>query len=135
MIKRLKFKIFLMKNVHRNGEKGIFKIYTSHPRILFYNFKDIFKGFHFKVFIFNKFILIFQIQGGFKCAILLLLCQNSRNKVILSILAFGKESLLKKVINFQIYDGFCLYIMRNFWDINKLRFIFKGNFKTTLYNS
>ena len=48
-------------NVHRNGEKGMFKacFYTSHPPILFYNFKDIFKGFHLKVFIFSKFIKIF----------------------------------------------------------------------------
>ena len=61
-----------------------------------------------------------------KCAILLLPCENSRNKVILFLLTFGNDSLLKKLINFQIYNAFVLCIMRNFRDINKLRFILKS---------
>ena len=46
-----------MKNVQRDGEKGTFMIYSSNPWILFYDFNDIFKGFYFQVFIFDKIAL------------------------------------------------------------------------------
>ena len=57
-----------------------------------------------------------------KYAILHMPYENSRDKVIFFLSTFVNDSLLKKLINLQIYNYSFLCIMRNFWDINKLYF-------------
>ena len=52
VLKRLKLEIFLMRDVH----KGMFKINTGHPHIIFYCFEYISKRLHLEMSIVNQFI-------------------------------------------------------------------------------